>query len=156
MKELRGGAVSHLRNANNATKRLRSVLSTDLKQLVANGCCGVYPATSKEVQALVKVKAQCSPKEVTVLGGKCLTNEGVNMKISLYQDVLSQEERAMVLWKMADAIYCTWATDHTSDKPIFGALSIAERQKWIACARSAARAFMGFDGAEPPPPIEGV
>jgi hypothetical protein len=79
------------------------------------------------------------------------------MTNALYNDVLSKEERAVVLWKMADAIFITWSQQRTNaHKPIFGALSIDERQVWLHCARAAARAFMGFDGTEPPPPIEGI
>lgn len=74
----------------------------------------------------------------------------------LYRDVVSPEERAMVLWKMANAIYLCHAENCGISNPLFGALPIPEREMWIRCARAALRAFMGFDGPEAPAPIAGL
>ena len=70
-------------------------------------------------------------------------------------DVITKEERAVVLWKMAQSIYDVhWRNAKVT--VAFNSLPAQEKELWIQCARAAIRAFMGFDGPEPFPPIDGL
>lgn len=71
----------------------------------------------------------------------------------LTRDVFSKEERAVILWKMAGAIYDVRAKTLGITEP-FGSLSLMEREMWVQCARAAIRAFAGLDPADERLPIE--
>lgn len=71
----------------------------------------------------------------------------------LTRDVFSSEERSVVLWRMAVAIYDVHASATKVGLP-FSGIPIAEREIWIQCARAALRAMVAMPKDEPIMPLE--
>lgn len=64
---------------------------------------------------------------------------------SLFQPVISEGERALILLHMARVAYQEWA-ELGGIKPDWDALSLEEKERWVRIVRIAVRAMMSLFG----------
>lgn len=64
---------------------------------------------------------------------------------SLFQPVISEDERALILLHMARIAYQEWS-EIGGIKPDWDALSVQEKERWVRTVRLAVRAMMSLFG----------